>query len=75
MSLTNPIFCRAKPDRFILKAREPARILIAIENKKDISNWPALDRAIQLLRPRSQLGRMFVHMSPYFPFSTRLRLN
>jgi hypothetical protein len=43
----------------ILKAREPARILIAIGDKGNHSHW----------------GRMFVRMRPYFPFSARVCLN
>src|SRR5246127_4163574 len=57
-----PYFRKAKPDQvvIILKAREPARILIAIGNKKD-NRWhlqisQTLGQPIQLLRQRPPLG-------------------
>lgn len=74
-------FRRAKPDQVvaILKAREPARILIAIGDKK-LNRWH-----LELKRRwveqynfyvnDADWGRMFVRVCPYFPFSARLCLN
>jgi hypothetical protein len=75
----DPYFRRAEPDHVvvILKAREPARILVAIgkddrwhlEYKRrwvDQYNFYILDR---------EWGRMFVRVCPYFPFSARICLN
>src|SRR6266536_1786060 len=77
----DPYFRRAKPDEVvaILRAREPARILIANGNKKD-------DRLHLQLAQRwviqynfyihdARWGRMFVRVCPYFPFSARVCLN
>jgi len=74
-----PYFRRAEADHVvvILKAREPARILVAIgqddrwhlEYKRRWVvqyNFYLLDR---------EWGRMFVRVCPYFPFSARLCLN
>jgi len=76
-----PYFRRAKPDQVvvILKAREPARILIAIGNKKD-NRWHLQLAQRWIVQYNFYLhdhnwGRMFVRMSPYFPFSARLCLN
>jgi hypothetical protein len=76
-----PYFRRAKPDQIvvILKAREPARILIAIGNPRD-NRWHlafAQRWVIQYnfyIRDRDW-GRLFVRMCPYFPFSARVCLN
>src|SRR5262249_25814999 len=63
----------------ILKAREPARILIAIGNKQD-NRWHlqlAQRWVIQYnfyVNDRAW-GRMFVRLCPYFPFSARVCLN
>lgn len=75
----DPYFRRADPDQVvvILKAREPARILIAIGKDDrwhlkydrrwvDQYNFYLLDR---------DWGRMFVRLCPYFPFSARVCLN
>lgn len=75
----DPYFRRADPDQVvvILKAREPARILIAIGKDDrwhltydrrwvDQYNFYLLDR---------EWGRMFVRVCPYFPFSARVCLN
>jgi hypothetical protein len=76
-----PYFRGAQPDQIvaILKAREPARILVSIgkrateqghlEYKKrwvDQYNFYIQDRA---------WGRMFVRLCPYFPFPARVYLN
>ena len=76
-----PYFRQAKPDQLvvILKAREPARILTAIGNKKD-NRWHlqlAQRWVIQynLYVNDRHWGRLFVRLSPYFPFSARVCLN
>jgi hypothetical protein len=72
-------FRRTTPDQVvvILKAREPARILIAI-GKDDRWHLEYARRwVIQYnfyLRDR-EWGRMFVRICPYFPFSARVCLN
>jgi hypothetical protein len=76
-----PYFRRAKRDQIvvILKAREPARILTAIGNKKD-NRWHlqlAQRWVVQYnfyVHDRNW-GRMFVRLCPYFPFSARVCLN
>ena len=75
----DPYFRRAEPDRVvvILKAREPARYLVAIgkgdrwhlEFKR---RWPIQYNFYLLDR---EWGRMFVRVCPYFPFSARLCVN
>lgn len=77
----DPYFKRAKPDQVvaILKAREPARILAAIGNKKD-NRWHLQMAQRWVVQYNFYIndahwGRMFVRMSPYFPFSARVCLN
>jgi hypothetical protein len=75
----DPYFRRAEPDHIvaILKARQPARMLVAIgkddrwhlEYKR---RWPVQYNFYLLDR---EWGRMFVRVCPYFPFSARLGLN
>jgi hypothetical protein len=75
----DPYFRRAQPDEVvvILKAREPARILVAI-GKDDrwhlqyARRW--VDQYNFYLFDRDW-GRMFVRLCPYFPFSARVCLN
>ncbi len=76
-----PYFRHAQPDQvvLILKAREPARILIAIGKKQD-NRWHLQLAQRWIVQYNFYLndrhwGRMFVRMSPYFPFSARLCLN
>jgi hypothetical protein len=77
----DPYFRNAKPDQVvaILKAREPARILVAIGDKNNDS--PHLEykqrwvNQFNFYLNDSRWGRMFVRMCPYFPFSARLCLN
>jgi hypothetical protein len=76
-----PYFRKAKPDQVvaILKAREPARILIAIGNKKD-NRWHLEIAQRWVIQYNFYVndrdwGRMFVRLCPYFPFSARLCLN
>jgi hypothetical protein len=75
-----PYFRRARPDQVvvILKAREPARILIAIGNKRDnrwhlrfVQRW--VGQYTFYVNDR-HWGRMFVRVCPYFPFSARVYL-
>jgi hypothetical protein len=75
----DPYFRRAQPDEVvvILKAREPARLLVAI-GKDDrwhlqyARRW--VDQYNFYLFDRDW-GRMFVRLCPYFPFSARVCLN
>jgi len=76
-----PYFKRAQPDEVvvILRAREPARIMIAIGNKQD-NRWhlqlaPRWVVQYNFYLNDRQWGRMFVRLCPYFPFSARLCLN
>ena len=76
-----PYFRHAPPDQVvvILKARGPARILIAIGKKQD-NRWHLQLAQRWIVQYNFYLndrnwGRMFVRMSPYFPFSARLCLN
>jgi hypothetical protein len=74
-------FRDAKPNQVvaILKAREPARILIAIGDKDNDS--PHLEYKQRWVNQYNfylndaHWGRMFVRMCPYFPFSARICLN
>ena len=72
-------FRRTTPDQVvvILKAREPARMLIAIGRDDRWHLEYARRWVIQYnfyLRDR-EWGRMFVRICPYFPFSARVCLN
>jgi hypothetical protein len=77
----DPYFRRAKPGAVavILKAREPARIMITIGDKA-ANRWHlqmAERRVVQYnfyINDRDW-GRMFVRICPYFPFSARICLN
>jgi len=76
-----PYFQDAKPNQVvaILKAREPARILVAIGDKGNDS--PHLEYKQRWVNQYNfyvndpHWGRMFVRMCPYFPFSARVCLN
>lgn len=74
-------FRRAQSDEVvaIIKAREPARILIAIGGKKE-NRWhlELKQRWVEQYNfyvSDSRWGRMFVRVCPYFPFSARVCLN
>jgi hypothetical protein len=76
-----PYFRQAKPDHVvaILKAREPARMLIAI-GKKAENRWHLQFAQRWVMHYNFYVndaawGRMFVRMCPYFPFSARVCLN
>jgi hypothetical protein len=76
-----PYLNHCEPDRVavILKAREPARILVAIGGEKNDS--PHLEfkqrwvNQFNFYLNDKHWGRMFVRMCPYFPFSARVCLN
>ncbi len=76
-----PYLNNCEPDRVavILKAREPARILVAIGGEKNQS--PHLEfkqrwvNQFNFYLNDKHWGRMFVRMCPYFPFSARVCLN
>jgi hypothetical protein len=77
----DPYFKRVKANEVvaILKAREPARILIANGNKKD-NRWhlQITQRWVNqysIYINDARWGRMFLRMCPYFPFSARVCLN
>jgi hypothetical protein len=74
-------FKAAKPDQVvvILKAREPARIMTAIGDKK-LNRWhlQIADRWVvqyNLYVNDQRWGRIFVRICPYLPFSARVCLN
>lgn len=76
-----PYFRRAQPDQIvvILKAREPARIIIAIGKPAD-DRWHLTYAQRWVIQYNFYLqdrewGPMFVRMCPYLPFSARLCLN
>jgi hypothetical protein len=76
-----PYFKHAKPDEVVavLKAREPARILIAIGDKAS-NRWHLQFAERWVVQYNfyvndQQWGRMFVRMCPYLPFSARVCLN
>src|SRR5208283_1665975 len=77
----DPYFENAKPNQVvaILKAREPARILVAIGDKDNDS--PHLEYKQRWVNQFNfylndpHWGRMFVRMCPYLPFSARVCLN
>jgi hypothetical protein len=77
----DPYFRRAKPNQVvaIVKGREPARILIAIGNKKD-NRWHLQMAQRWVVQYNFYVndehwGRMFVRLCPYLPFSARVCLN
>ena len=77
----DPYFKGATADQIvvILKAREPARIMTAIGDKKS-NRWhlQIADRWIvqyNFYVNDQRWGRMFVRMCPYLPFSARVCLN
>jgi hypothetical protein len=77
----DPYFQNAQPHQVvaILKARESARILVAIGDKDNDS--PHLEYKQRWVNQFNfylndrHWGRMFVRMCPYFPFSARVCLN
>ena len=77
----DPYFEHAKPDSvvMILKAREPARIMIAIGDKLT-NRWHLQIAKRWVVQYNFYIndrnwGRMFVRMCPYLPFSARICLN
>ena len=76
-----PYFHHAKPDQIvaILKAREPARIMIAI-GKAEENRWHLQIAQRWVVHYNfyvndARWGKMFVRMCPYLPFSARVCLN
>src|SRR5438876_3852475 len=73
-------FRRARPDQIvaILKAREPARILVSIGKKETGCHLEFKSRWVNqynfYLNDR-KFGRMFVRVCPYFLFPARICLN
>ena len=77
----DPYFRRAKPGAVavILKAREPARIMIAIGDKA-ANRWHLQIAERWVVQYNFYVndrdwGRMFVRICPYFPFSACICLN
>jgi hypothetical protein len=76
-----PYFKDAKPDKVVavLKAREPARIMIAIgdraANRRHLQFAEHWVVQYNFYINDAQWGRMFVRMCPYLPFSARVCLN
>ena len=79
--LLDEYFQNVKPNQLVavLKAREPARILLAIgEKNSDRAHLEYKRRWINQFNfymNDARWGRMFVRMCPYFPFSARVYLN
>ena len=79
--LLDPYFHDPKPNQVvaIVKAREPARILIAVGDKNNDS--PHLEykqrwvNQFNFYLNDAAWGRVFLRMCPYFPFSARVCLN
>ena len=76
-----PYFKNAEPDEVVavVKAREPARIMIAIGDKA-ANRWHLQFAERWVVQYNfyindAQWGRMFVRMCPYLPFSARVCLN
>lgn len=74
-------FKRAKPDQVvvILKAREPAQIVVSIGSKKTKGyhlqlSYRWVDQYSFYIHDRD-FGRMFIRVCPYFPFSARIYFN
>jgi len=76
-----PYFRRAQPDQVvaILKAREPAGILVSIGAKRSEQGHLEIKRRwvdqYNFYINDEHWGRMFVRVCPYFPFSARICLN
>lgn len=77
----DPYFSGAKPDQTvaIVRAREPARIMIAIGDKS-ANRWHLQFAQRWVVQYNfyvndRQWGRMFVRICPYLPFSARVCLN
>jgi hypothetical protein len=76
-----PYFRGAQPDQVVVvvKAREPARIMTAIGDKK-VNRWHLQIAERWVVQYNfyvndARWGRMFVRMCPYLPFSARVCLN
>ena len=80
-NVVEPYLKGAKRDQVvvILKAREPARIMTAIGDKK-VNRWYLQIAERWIVQYNFSVndrcwGRMFVRMCPYLPFSARVCLN
>ncbi len=80
-AFVEPYFKGAKPDEVVVvvKAREPARIMIAIGDKA-ANRWHLQFAQRWVVQYNfyvndRQWGRMFVRICPYLPFSARVYLN
>jgi len=76
-----PYFRGAQPDQIVavVKAREPARIMVAIGNNKE-NRWHLQMAQRWVVNYNfyvndSHWGKMFVRICPYLPFSARVCLN
>ncbi len=75
-----PYFTNAQPDQIvgIIKAREPASILLSIGKKNGPCHLEFKRRWVNQFNfyiSDSKFGRMFVRICPYFPFPARIYLN
>jgi hypothetical protein len=75
-----PYFIKAQPDQIvgIIKAREPASILVSIGKKNGPCHLEFKRRWVNqfnFYRNDSKFGRMFIRVCPYFPFPARIYLN
>src|SRR2546425_3721567 len=76
-----PYFQRAQPNAVvaILKAREPAGIMVSIVSQKDEQGHLEIKQRwvdqYNFYINHEHWGRMFVRVCPYFPFSARICLN
>jgi hypothetical protein len=73
-------FSDARPDQIvgIIKAREPARILVSIGKKNGPCHLEFKRRWVNQFNfylNDCKFGRMFVRVCPYFPFPARIYLN
>lgn len=73
-------FIDARPDQIvgIIKAREPARILVSIGKKNGPCHLEFKRRWVNQFNfyvNDSHFGRMFVRVCPYFPFAARIYIN
>lgn len=77
----DPYFKSVRPNKIvgIIKAREPARILVSIQSKK--TGGCHLEFKYRWVNQYNfylnddKFGRMFVRVCPYFPFPARIYLN
>jgi hypothetical protein len=78
--LMEAYFTNPRPDHVvgIIKAREPARILVSIGKKNGPCHLEFKRRWVNQFNfylNDSSFGRMFVRVCPYFPFAARIYIN